>query len=95
MLKKDFSCGIISNMIDLQDIWQDALIELVKNPSINAVAYSIWIENLKPVCLKNNALVLLAPSQNAKDTVNKSFFHILRTALESKTYHIQHRCYHK
>lgn len=82
MLKKDFSCGIISNMIDLQDIWQDALIELVKNPSINAVAYSIWIENLKPVCLKNNALVLLAPSQNAKDTVNKSFFSYIEDSVK-------------
>ncbi len=69
-------------MIDLQDIWQDTLSELLKNPSINAVAYSIWIENLKPVCLKKNALVLLAPSKNASDTVKKSFFCVINDSLK-------------
>ena len=51
---------IIQNMINLQDIWQDTLSELLKEPSINAVAYSIWIEKLSPVCIKDDVLILLA-----------------------------------
>lgn len=69
-------------MIDLQEVWQDTLSELLKEPSINAVAYSIWIEKLSPVCLKNNVLVLLAPSLNASDTVRKSFSSVIRKALK-------------
>lgn len=68
-------------MIDLQEIWQDTLSELLKEPSINAVAYSIWIEKLTPVCLKNNVLVLLAPSSNAGDTVRKSYAPIIKKSL--------------
>ena len=64
---------IIQNMINLQDIWQDTLSELLKEPSINAVAYSIWIEKLSPVCIKDDVLILLAPSLNSAETVRKSF----------------------
>ncbi len=68
-------------MIDLQEIWQDTLSELLKEPSINAVAYSIWIEKLSPICLKNNVLVLLAPSSNAADTVRKSYAPTIKKSL--------------
>lgn len=68
-------------MIDLQDIWQETLAELLKEPSINAVAYSIWIEKLSPVCLKDNILILLAPSQNSSETVRKSFSTVIKKCL--------------
>lgn len=65
-------------MIDLQDVWQETLAELLKEPSINAVAYSIWIEKLSPVCIKDDILILLAPSQNANETVRKSFSTLIK-----------------
>lgn len=68
-------------MIDLQDIWQETLAELLKEPAINAVAYSIWIEKLSPVCIKDDILILLAPSQNANETVRKSFSSVIKNCL--------------
>ncbi len=72
-------------MIDLQDIWQENLSELLKEPSINAVSYSIWIEKLSPICIKDNTLVLLAPSQNANRTVKKSFLSSIKKCLHKVT----------
>lgn len=72
-------------MIDLQEIWQETLSELLKEPSINAVSYSIWIEKLTPICIKDNTLILLAPSQNANKTVRKSFLSHIKKCLNKVT----------
>lgn len=69
-------------MIDINKIWQETLSNL--SGEITAIAYTLWIDNLVPVCVKDNVLILLAPSLNAKMTVNKNYKDIVRKAL-SKT----------
>lgn len=68
-------------MIDLQNIWKDVLSELAKK--MNAVSYMIWIDNLIPICIKDNVLIILAPSNNAKDTINKTYIGVIREALKN------------
>ncbi len=41
----------------------------------------LWLDNLTPVCIKDNILILMAPSHNAKITVIKSYKDLIRKAL--------------
>jgi len=42
----------------------------------------LWIDNLTPLCVKDNTLILLAPSLHAKITVNKNYKELIRKALD-------------
>ena len=69
-------------MIDIRKLWQDACSNIIGIKGVNAIAYSVWIDSLTPVCVKDNTLILLAPSSNNKLTVNKTYKDAIRTALE-------------
>ena len=69
-------------MIDIRKIWQETKANL--SGELPAVAYMLWIDSLAPLCVKDNVLILLAPSLNTKITVNKNYKDLIRTAL-SKT----------
>lgn len=66
-------------MLDIKNLWKDVCDNIIKG--INAVSYSLWIESLTPICVKDNSLVLLAPSQNSKKTVNKDYKELICNAL--------------
>jgi|AGTN01.2.fsa_nt_gi chromosomal replication initiator protein DnaA len=66
-------------MIDIRKIWQETLSSL--SGEITAVAYMLWLDSLEPLCVKDNVLILLAPSLNVKMTVNKNYKELIRKAL--------------
>lgn len=67
-------------MIDINKVWRETLSYV--SGEITAVAYMLWIDNLSPVCIKDNTLILLAPSLHAKITINKNYKELLRKALD-------------
>jgi len=67
-------------MIDINKIWKETLSYI--SSEITAVAYMLWIDSLTPVCVKDNTLILLAPSLHAKITVNKNYKESIRKALD-------------
>lgn len=58
-------------MKDVNIIWDEALDSL--KGSIIAVSYMLWIDNLYPLCIVENELVLVCPTANAKKTVNQKY----------------------
>lgn len=60
-------------MLDIKNLWKDACSAIIGIKGINAVSYSVWIDSLTPLCVKDNSLILLAPSSNNKITVNKNY----------------------
>lgn len=70
-------------MIDIQRIWQDACQKIVGIEGVNAISYSVWIQSLTPLCVKDNTLILLAPSVNNKHVVNRSYKNAIQAALQS------------
>ena len=70
-------------MIDLKKIWQDVCQKIIGLEGVNAISYSVWIQPLKPVCVKDNELILLAPTQNMKHVVNRSYREPIKAALKS------------
>ena len=68
-------------MIDIRKLWHDACSNIIGIKGINAIAYSVWIDSLTPLCVKDNVLILLAPSSNNKLTVNKTYKEAITAAL--------------
>ncbi len=68
-------------MIDYNVIWHEVCSDL--SIKISSVLYSLWIEGLKPLCISNNALIIVAPSRNVRDTIYKSYTEQIRDALVS------------
>ncbi len=68
-------------MIDITQLWKDTCSNIVGANGVNAVAFSIWIESLTPLCVKDNTLVLLAPSSNNKVSINKNYRDVILDAL--------------
>jgi chromosomal replication initiator protein len=66
-------------MVDVHKIWHETKANL--SGEITAVVYSLWVESLYPLCIKNNVFILLAPTLNAKITVNKNYADLILKAL--------------
>lgn len=66
-------------MIDIHKHWQEALSYI--SGEITAVNYMLWIDSIKPVCIKDNVLILMAPSNNVKKTVNEKYKDYISEAL--------------
>ncbi len=75
-------CYNIYTMLDIKTLWKDACSSIIGLKSINAVSYSVWIDSLTPLCVKDNSLILLAPSSNNKITVNKNYKEAIIASLE-------------
>lgn len=56
-------------MIELQKVWKNTLDGLSAN--VSAVNFSLWLEPLEPLGVKNGALVLVAPTPNIKKSASK------------------------
>lgn len=68
-------------MIDIKSLWRDICSNLSPT-GINTISYSVFIEGLVPLCIKDNVLILLAPTSNNKITVNKNYKHHLIASLQ-------------
>ena len=68
-------------MLDIKNLWKEACSTIIGIKGINAVSYSVWIDSLTPLCVKDNSLILLAPSSNNKITVNKNYKEAICEAL--------------
>jgi len=68
-------------MLDIKNLWKEVCSTIIGIQGINAVSYSVWIDSLMPLCVKDNSLVLLAPSSNNKITVNKNYKEAICEAL--------------
>ncbi len=60
-------------MLDIKNLWKEVCSTIIGIEGVNAVAYSIWIDSLIPLCVKDNSLILLAPSLNNKKIVNEKY----------------------
>ena len=69
-------------MLDIKNLWKDACNNIIGIKGINAVSYSVWIDSLTPLCVKDNSLILLAPSSNNKITVNKNYKDAITESLQ-------------
>lgn len=69
-------------MIDIVQLWKDTCSNIVGANGVNAVAFSIWIESLTPLCVKDNSLILLAPSSNNRTSINKNYKDVIIDALK-------------
>lgn len=71
-------------MIDIREIWQETCNNLTGE--VTAVSYSLWIEPLEPLCVKDNVLILLAPTLHVKQTVMKNYKDMIsRTLTRTKS----------
>ncbi|MCL2630128.1 MAG: chromosomal replication initiator protein DnaA [Firmicutes bacterium] len=72
-------------MIDLHKVWEDAKSEL--SVDITAVDFVLWIEPLLPFSIKDNCLILTAPTTNSRKTAERLYgdfiIRALRRALPS------------
>lgn len=66
-------------MIDVNNIWKEACSYLSIKTS--SVVYSLWIECLSPLCVASNALILVAPNRNVRDTIYKTHLDLIKEAL--------------
>lgn len=69
-------------MIDIIQLWKDTCSNIVGANGVNAVAFSIWIESLTPLCVKDNSLILLAPSANNRASINRNYKDVIIDALK-------------
>lgn len=67
-------------MINANKIWKDALKDLSTN--MLAISFEVWIEKLKPLCISNSQLILIAPNMSAKKCVIKNYQDVIDSAIE-------------
>ena len=68
MENEDF---ISSGNIDIYELWQNILEEIAKD--LSAISFDVWIKPLQVEDIKENTLVLSAPSKSAKNTVLQKY----------------------
>ena len=68
MENEDF---ISSGNIDLYELWQNILEEIAKD--LSAISFDVWIKPLQIEDIKENTLVLSAPTKSAKNTVLQKY----------------------
>ncbi len=68
-------------MNDLQNIWKEIKIDL--SNSLTAMSFLLFIDNLQPVCIKDNDLVLCAPSKNTQETVEEHYIEKIMYAVHN------------
>lgn len=68
-------------MYDAQAIWSSMLSTL--EVETNSLNFDVWIKPLKPLGVNDETLVMLAPSENARDEVNRRCLPLIKTALHN------------
>lgn len=58
-------------MIDIYALWKDATYKI--SGTLNSAAYSLWIDTLVPLCMKNSTLILQTPTQSTRATLSNRY----------------------
>lgn len=69
-------------MIDIFSLWKDVSYNL--SSVINSAAYTVWIQPLKPLCYKDDVLVLLTDSSGSRQTIQNNYLTTIRKALRNE-----------
>lgn len=65
-------------------IWKEVKKEL--SNKLSATSFLVWINSIEPVCIKNNELVLCAPSKNSRDTIEKNYMEDIKFCINTLGY---------
>jgi chromosomal replication initiator protein len=67
--------------MDIFNLWKEISFKL--SSVINSAAYTIWIQTLQPLCVKDNVLVLLTESNSNRQIIKKGYLKEIKKALIS------------
>lgn len=67
-------------MEQLTTMWQTAR-EFIR-PQITAMSFQRWIESLSPICIQNGILIMQAPDDTVKSTLQEYYFDYLQKAVK-------------
>lgn len=68
----------------LENIWKKVQLEL--SNKLSAASYMVWINSLKPVCVKDNELIICAQSNVSRKKVEDEFLDSIKFILNSLGY---------
>lgn len=71
-------------MENVISIWNEVKKEL--SNKLSATAFLVWINSIESVCIKNSELVLLAPSKNSRDTIEKNYLEDIKFCINKLGY---------
>ena len=63
-------------MIDIISLWKEVTYKI--SGSLNSAAYSLWIDTLVPVCIKDSTLILKTPSQATRATLSTRYKEMIK-----------------
>ena len=68
-----------TNITEIQEVWKKALPIISK--SVSQIFYDVFIASLEPISISDNKLVLIAPYESCKKSINKSYKPIIEKAV--------------
>ncbi len=68
-----------TNLTEIQEVWKKALPIISK--SVSQIFYDVFIASLEPISISDNKLVLIAPYESCKKSINKSYKPIIEKAV--------------
>lgn len=68
-----------TNIAEIQEVWKKALPIISK--SVSQIFYDVFIASLEPISISDNKLVLIAPYESCKKSINKSYKPIIEKAV--------------
>jgi chromosomal replication initiator protein len=63
-------------MINIVSLWKEVTYKI--SGSLNSAAYSLWIDTLLPVCVKDSTLILKTPSQATRATLSTRYKEMIK-----------------
>ena len=64
-----------------KSMWAEML--PVIEPEVSTITFDLWIKPLEPVDVDENKLVLLAPTERCRDTINRSLRPVINRVLST------------
>ena len=68
-----------TNLNEIQEVWKKALPIISK--SVSQIFYDVFIASLEPISISDNKLILIAPYESCKKSINKSYKPIIEKAV--------------
>ena len=68
-----------TNLTEIQEVWKKALPIISK--SVSQIFYDVFIASLEPISISDNKLILIAPYESCKKSINKSYKPIIEKAV--------------
>ncbi len=69
----------MNNINEIQELWKKALPIISK--SVSQIFYDVFIASLEPISISGNQLILIAPYESCKKSINKSYKPIIEKAV--------------